>query len=370
MKRTRIAFVLTNFGVGGAERQFWYLIDSIDRDLYDVHVLLISHTSRKPKIIENPTAHIRKYEMKWRFDIRIVFRLVKYIRANGIDLIQSQLFMDNQIARLVGLLCRRPVITSIRGEPNSRWFANRLEFGLQWLSAHFVVNSHWLKSAVVENGVAPQKITVIHNGIDPSSFQCPHDRGALRQKYGIPPESRVIGIVARLDPVKDHHTFFDVVRMVKEEIPNIFAVVVGAGEIRRDLERYVEEIKIKENTLFLGEVTDELPEVLRIMDVFLLTSKRESFPNVLLESTSAGVPIIASNIHGIPEIVEDKVNGFLTDVGDSAQMARRVIELLLDSSLRSCLAEKGLERVQEFSIPVMVRKYEKLYAEIFVPSER
>lgn len=361
--RKKIAFVLTSFDIGGAERQFWYLIDNINRDLFDVHVLLISHTNRKPEIHDHPTARIKKFTMSGRFDISIVFRVLGYIRANGINLIQSQLFMDNQIARLVGLLARRPVITSVRGEPNSRRLVRRLEFDLQWLSNHFVVNSNWTKSAVEENGVNPKKITVIQNGIDPSKFHCVEVKDVLKQKFGIPSESPVIGIVARLDPVKDHHTFFDAVRIVKDEIPSVVAVVAGAGDILPDLERYCEEIGVRRNVLFLGEVTDELPEVLKILDVFLLTSKRESFPNALLESASAGVPIIATDIHGIPEIVEDGVNGYLTPAGDSAHMARRAIELLQDSSLRADFAQNGLERVQKFGIRAMVDKYEKLYME-------
>jgi len=272
--------------------------------------------------------------------------------------------MDNQIARVVGLVSRRTVITSVRGGPTLGWFRTRVEYGIQWLSARVVVNSHWLKGILVDDGVKPEKIVVIHNGIDSVKFQCSSDKADLRRKFGIPTNASVIGIVARLHPMKDHHTFLDVVRKVRYSVPGTFAVIAGAGELHCELENYADEIGVGEITCFLTPVENEIPEVLRLLDVFLLTSRwGESLPNVLLEALSAAVPIVASNIHGIPEIVDDAVNGYLTEAGETEQMAERVTELLSNSSTRVRFVANGFKKVRAFSIAAMVRKYEDLYRE-------
>lgn len=364
MIRKKIAFFMSSFGIGGAERQYWYLINNIDRELYDVHLILISHPKSQPKIKSYPAAHVRVFEMKCRFDLRIVFHIAAYIRENSIDLIQSQLFMDNQIARVVGLLSRRTVITSVRGGPILGWFRTRLEYGIQFITARVVVNSHWLKGILVDDGVRPEKIVVIHNGIDSVKFQCSADKADLRRKYGIPPNASVIGIVARLHPMKDHHTFLNVVRKVRYAVPGTFAVVAGAGELHSELEKYADEIGIGDVTCFLVPMENKVPEVLRMLDVFLLTSRwGESLPNVLLEAFSAAVPIVASNIHGIPEIVDDGVNGYLTEAGETERMAERVTELLSSNSTRARFIANGFEKLRGFSIAAMVGKYEDLYKE-------
>lgn len=358
----KIAFFMSNYGVGGAERQYGYLIDTINRELFDVHVIQISHRSSKPSSAMYPAATVKTFEMRHRLDVRVLFRAACYIRRNRIDLIQSQLFLDNQIARAVGSLSGRPVISSVRGGPTQGWLRTRVEHGFQWMSKRVVVNSHWLKDFLVRDGVKSEKIVVIHNGIEPDKFRSSEGKVILRKKYGIEPDAKVVGIVARLHPMKDHRTFFDVVRRLRDRIPNIRAVVAGDGSLRGELERHVDEIGIRENVRFLGTVTQDLPEVLRILDVLLLTSRwGESLPNALLEAMSAGVPIVASNMHGVPEVVEDGVNGYLVEMGDSKRMAERVEILLRDNATRERFIENGTRKINEFSIPNMVRKYEELY---------
>jgi glycosyltransferase involved in cell wall biosynthesis len=361
----KVALFQSNYSVGGAERQYGYLIDTINRERFDVHVVQISHRSSRPNATLHPTATIKTFEMRHKLDVLMLFRIASYIRRNRIDLIQSQLFMDNQIARAVGFLSRRPVISSVRGGPTLGWLRTRVEHGFQWMSKRVVVNSQWLKGILVKDGVRSEKIVVIHNGIDPERFRSSADKTVLRGKYRIDPGTKVIGIVARLHPMKDHKTFFDVVGTLKVRIPDIRAIVAGDGSIRGELEHYVDQIGIRENVIFLGTVGRNLPEVLRVMDVLLLTSRwGESLPNALLEAMSAGVPVVAANMHGVPEIVEDDVNGYLVETGDTKRMAERVMTLLMNKEIRERIIGNATKTVEEFGIPGMVRKYEELYEQV------
>lgn len=236
------------------------------------------------------------------------------MRLNKIDILQSLLFMDNQIARLAALLTGKPVVTSERGEirPLHGWLNTWFEFRMQPLSERIVVNSNWLKEDLVKLGSKPEKGVVIHNGIDANFFKSNADPAITRQKYGVPSEAKVVGIVARLHPMKDHRTFFDAVGLMKASLPAIHAVVVGDGELRKTLHDYVKEIGIEKSVTILGTVTSSLPEVYRMMDILLLTSQwGESFPNVILEAMAASVPVVATNISAIPEIIIDGVNGYL-----------------------------------------------------------
>src|SRR3989344_3685092 len=364
----RVFFLLSNFRAGGAERQYFNLIRGISKQSFEVHVGLIAYGSSRPSpsLLESLSgAKVRLFERKHKADLSVVMAIAKYAKENNIDIIQSLLFMDNQIARMAGLLSRKPAITSIRGEilPLLGRLKSWFEYRMQALSKKIIVNSHWLKDYLVQHGSRPDKIVVIHNGTDPDNFRTNMDRDLLREKYKNQDAARVVGIVARLHPMKDHVTFFDAVKMIKQQIPAVHAVVAGDGELREFLKGYVRKIGIENDVTFLGTVTDALPEVYRIMDVFLLTSQwGESFPNVILEAMSASVPVIAANISAVPEIIEDGKNGYLVEKKDATLFASRAIKLLTNTRTRHSFIQNGLRRAEEFGVDKMVRKYEELYA--------
>lgn len=366
----KVMFLLSNFGVGGAERQYFNLIRGIDKREFEPYVGLIRYRGGKPSqaLLDSLAGvKLQLFERKHRADISVIMEIVRFARENDIDIIQSLLFMDNQIARLCGLISRKTVVTSIRGEilpllgRSKSWF----EYRMQALSKKVIVNSRWLKDYLVRHGSKPEKVVVIHNGTDSSKFKCDVDRLLLRDKYEVPRDARVIGIVARLHPMKDHVTFFDAVARIRQRIPKIHAVVVGDGQIRELLENYVKQLGIQGNVTFLGTVTDTLAEVYRIMDVFLLTSQwGESFPNVILEAMSASVPVVASNISAVPEIIDDGRNGYLVAQKNADLFAERAIDLLTNEDCRRLFAVNGLLTVERFRVEPMVKKYELLYKDL------
>jgi glycosyltransferase involved in cell wall biosynthesis len=366
----KVLFLLSNFRAGGAERQYFNLIHGIDKSAFEVHVGLIQYRDNRPSkaLLESlADVKVRLFERKHRADITVVTEIAGFARENNIDIIQSLLFMDNQIARLAGLISKKTVVTSIRGEilpllgKHKCW----LEYKMQVLSAKVVVNSHWLKEYLVQHGSRAEKVVVIHNGTAARKFRSEADRSVLLAKYGIPRGTKVIGIVARLHPMKDHRTFLDVVKLVQQKLPGVHAVVAGDGELMESLKSYVKKIGIENSVTFLGTVTEALPEIYRIMDVFLLTSQwGESFPNVVLEAMSASVPVVASNISAVPEIIEDGRNGYLVPKRNASLFADKTITVLTNGNLRKLFVANGLTTVEQFGVDPMIKKYERLYRDL------
>jgi glycosyltransferase involved in cell wall biosynthesis len=366
----KILFLLSNFLAGGAERQYFNLIHGIDKQAFEVHVGLIQYRNSRPSKALFESLHdvrVRLFERMHRADLSVIREISQYARQNNIDVIQSLLFMDNQIARLAGLISRKPVVTSVRGEPLPLLgrYKTWLEFRMQGLSKKVVVNSNWLKANLVGHGSNPEKVVVIHNGTESGNFRSDADPAVVRTKYGIPEDAMVMGIVARLHPIKDHVTFFDTVKIVRESYPSVHALVAGDGEMMVALKEYVKKIAIEKNVTFLGTITDELPDVYRIMNVFLLTSLSESFPNVILEAMSASVPVVATNISDVPAIICDGQNGYMVEIRNPTMMAERVISAMSNPQVRELFIRNGLARVEEFGVKAMVKKYEQLYGEIY-----
>ena len=366
----KILFLLSSFRAGGAERQVFNLIHGINKSHYEVHVGLIQYRDSRPTqvLLESLSGvYVKLFERKYKADLSIITEIAKYARENDIDIIQSLLFMDNQIARLVGLISRKPVVTSIRGEilpllgKSKSWFEHRMQI----LSKKIIVNSNWLKEYLVRCGSRSEKVVVIHNGTESGNFTSNADPLMLRRKYGIAEGAKVIGIVARLHPMKDHVTFFDAVKLVRESLPSVHAVVAGDGELQETLKEYVREIGLENNVTFLGNVTNDLPDIYRMMDVFLLTSQwGESFPNVILEAMSASVPVVATNISAVPEIIEDGTSGYMVEKKHAALIAERTLKVLSDADLRREFVRNGLKRVEAFTVEKMVKNYEQLYTSI------
>ena len=293
--------------------------------------------------------------------------VAKYCKNNKIDAIQSLLFMDNQIARFSGLLAGVPIITSVRGEigPLLGKWKTRFELKAQRLSDRIVVNSEWLKTYLVQLGSNPDKIIVIYNGTDYERYQNNDDRRKLKKKYAIPGQVNVITIVARLHVMKDHETFLRTVKVLKESSMAVMALIAGDGDERYRLESKATEMGLADCVRFLGNVSDNISEIYRITDVFVLTSQwGESFPNVILEAMAAGVPVVASCISAVPEIISDGENGFLVEKKNHSGFADKAARILEDEDLRQKLVENGRKTVKEFSVQKMVERYESLYQEM------
>ena len=369
--KIKVLFLLSNFRAGGAETQYANLISNINRKEFEPVLGLIQYKNSIPSedfISRFGDVEVKIFERKHIIDFFVIFRICCFVYLRGINIIQSQLFMDNQIARFVGLLTRRPVITSVRGEIGALLSKNkmRFEFLAQFLSSRIVVNSLWLKDYLVDLGSKPDKVVSIYNGVDFSRYECDLDKEELRKKYHLEARSPVVTIVARLHPMKDHITFFDTIRILKSSYPNLVALVIGDGEEKDHLQQYVTSHDLDHNVRFLGVVGDKLAEIYQLTDLLLLTSQYgESFPNVILEAMSVSVPVVASNISAVSEIIDDSNNGFVVNKRNSDQFSEKSLLILSDLALREKIINKAKQNVRTFDIPTMVDNYETLYSSLF-----
>lgn len=367
MNKISVLFLLSSFQTGGAETQYGNLIRNIDRKRFIPILGLIHYKNNVPSeqfLDRFGDVERHHFVRKGKFDISVILSIALFAKKNNIDLIQSQLFMDNQIGRFAGLLSRVQVITSVRGEiepligPKKMWF----ELKTQLLSDKIVVNSNWLGRYLLKCGTNNKKIVAIYNGIDYSRLVCKARREDLRRKYHIPESDHVITIVARLHPMKGHTTFLKVISIIKDTLPNLTVLIVGDGDERKSLETYSRKLNLHDTVRFLGDIAEDINEIYRVTDLLMLTSQwGESFPNVILEAMSAYVPVVASNISAVNEIVDDSKNGFLVDRKDTDDFARKAITILNDKNLSERLTSAGSKKVGLFNIPVMVMKYEDLY---------
>lgn len=209
-----------------------------------------------------------------------------------------------------------------------------------------------------------KKMGIIYNGIDLSAFSEPIHVIAKKASLEIAPESQIVGMVARLDPVKNHGMLLRAFQKVASRFPDSRLLIVGDGPMRSDLESLAKTLEISKQVHFLGSRQD-IPELLKIMDIFVLSSFSEGMSITLLEAMAAGVPVVATDVGGNREVVAEGKNGFLVPNDDMEVLSQRLALLLRDQQVRSAMGKAGRQRAEaHFSLEHTVTRYTRLYYKV------
>jgi glycosyltransferase involved in cell wall biosynthesis len=210
--------------------------------------------------------------------------------------------------------------------------------------------------------VSPEKIRLVYNAVDVRRFADAHQQDRILLDSG--KSARFIAVLANMySRVKGHTCLVAAARIVCASEPHAIFLLIGDGPERRQLEAQVRDAGLDNNIVFLGRRTD-IPELLACCDLSVMPSESEAFPNALLESMSAGLPVVATNVGGSTEIIENGINGMLVPPGDPEKLAAAVLLLLRDSRLAKTLAQAGQNHMQEqFSFERLMGALEQLYKE-------
>ena len=364
----RVMFVITSMPVGGAETLLVELIRRMDRERFQPELCCLKYydvlgeeLAREIPTFTGLLAH--------KYDVGVLGRLKRLMRQRKIDAVVTVGTGGDKMfwGRLAGWLAGAPVICSSlhsTGLPDHVEFLNRL---LSPLTDAFiaVAESHGCYLAAHE-GCPAKKIRVIPNGVDVERFHPRWPDRALQQELGLDANAPVVGIVAALRPEKNHELFLQVAAMVRAKLPAARFLVVGDGPQRATLEKLAENLNITEAVRFLGTRSD-VPELLSLMDVLVLTSHMEANPICLLEAMASEKPVVATRVGSVPETVLDGRTGFLVPAGDSEALAQRVLELLTDRVRAATLGLAGREHViAHWSVDRMVQGYEDLLTRIYM----
>lgn len=223
-----------------------------------------------------------------------------------------------------------------------------------------------VKEALVRyEGLGPERVEVIYNGVDPAAFTlAENDRDRVRAELGVAGDDFVLLQVARLDALKDHATAVRTLERVVRKYPDVRLVLVGDGPQRGAIEREIASRGVAPWVRLLGQRHD-LPQLYRAADAFFLTSVSEGIPVTVLEAMAAGLPVIATGVGGLPEIVAPEETGLLAAAGDDAALAAHVGRLARDPGAARRLGEAGRKRLEAgFTQSRMHAAYARRYEEM------
>jgi glycosyltransferase involved in cell wall biosynthesis len=226
--------------------------------------------------------------------------------------------------------------------------------------------SDGVKKVLVDGGVPAKLIEVIPSGIDFAPYAQARHSDYLRREFHFAPDDYLVGIVAQLEDHKGHTYLIQATKILKQHAPKIKVIVVGSGSLQMELDRQARDLAVDDIVYFLG-FREDVPQLLSSLDLFVLSSHLEGLGSSLLDAMACRLPIVATMVGGIPEVVIHRETGLLVPPRDPGAMAEAILKLYLDRTFASRLGEKGYEVVhQKFSAEAMadrvVALYEKLAA--------
>jgi glycosyltransferase involved in cell wall biosynthesis len=360
--KIKIMYLITGLNVGGAELVLLRLAKGLDKKRFETFVYSILPIGKVGERMQQEGIRVESLGVRMKYDFRALFRLIAKLRTERPDILHTFLFHSNLIGRIAGRIAHVPIIiSSIRNEYFGGFFRERL---LKWTDSLCTITTIVSQRAAERMRrlqiVSAEKIKVIYNGVDTDKFVKINSQEA-RKNLGIK-GGPVFVSVGSLTEQKGYPYLFEALANLKGEYPDLVLLVIGEGPERQALEKNVRTLKLENAIRFLG-VRENVVDYLNAADIFILASLWEGLPNVVIEAMACEVLVIATNVGGVSEIIDDGVNGFLVPSRDAMALAQKIRYALELSDVRrreiGAAARKKV--VEHFSLETMISAYVELY---------
>jgi len=294
--------------------------------------------------------------------LRSAMTLSGILRSGGYQVVNSHAYMTAIETWLAGLVSgvRPPKVFTLHLQ-ETQWMYPLMGRTAGFLARRTVTVCRSTLDRLAGSGLSRHQMRLIYNGVDVESF--------TMSRKGQAGDSLKVGVVARLVERKGHRFLLQAMARLStdETCPTFTLEIVGDGPVRADLENLTRELGLSDSVTFLGD-TKDVPSVLADLDIFVLPSTYEAFPVSLVEAMCSGVAIVATNVDGVPELVEDGVTGVLVPPANVDELAGAMKELLVNSDKRVSMAKAGVALVRDgFTIDHMVMGYEELFLSLADP---
>ena len=363
----RVMFVITNMPVGGAETLLVELIRRLDRERFAAELCCLKHFGPLGEVLAREVPAFTGL-LSHKYDFAVFGRLRRLLADRQIDAVVTVGTGGDKMfwGRLAARAARVPVVCfslHSTGLPDHVELPNRLLAPMT--DAFIAVAPSHGEYLVRCEGCPRRKVRVIPNGVDTDRFHPRWPDRSVLEELGMQADTPAAGIVAALRPEKNHELFLRAAALVHAQRPAARFLVVGDGPRRASLEHMAADLRLTHAVRFLGTRAD-VPAVLSILDVLLLTSHMEANPVSILEAMASEIPVVATRVGSVPETVCDGENGYLAAPGDAEAMAAHTLALLDNRKRAEALGRAGRETVlRHWSIDRMVGGYEQLIEEIY-----
>jgi glycosyltransferase involved in cell wall biosynthesis len=373
MPKINLLYVITKLELGGAQKHLLDLITHLDKKRYNVFLftackgLLIPDalsieglTLKCSRFLERPINPLK--------DVLALIEIYRFIKRNKIDIVHTHSSKAGILGRLAARLAKtRLILHTVHGwsfNNHQSFFCRNFYICLERFCAQFtdklIVVSRHDKQKGLENHIGDEdRYILIRYGINSLEFNLKDQN--IRKELGIDTNDLVVGMVSCLKPQKSPQDFIRLANLTHQVLPNVKFLLVGDGILRKTIEKLIYKFNLKTEVILTGWRQD-IPRILSIIDVFVLTSLWEGLPVAVLEAMAASLPVVATHTGGIAELVSEAKTGFLVKPRSITEMAEKISSLLRDGKSRKQIGQNARNSLSsDFSIPNIVKYTDNLY---------
>jgi len=364
-KKTRIMQITHDLAIGGLQKVVVNLCKNIDKSKFDVSVLCLRELGEFASEVMDFGINVRHLPQKENgTDYFGFLKVAKILKKDKIDVIHTHNILPFTDGTIGGLIAR---VKRIIHTDHARDFPDKRRYMVaEWLMSQFAykvvgVSEHTTENLIRYEKISKNKITTVVNGIDGAKYNIDINKEKKRRELGLNDKGPIIGACVRLTEQKGITYLLNSITKVQKNFPDINVVIAGEGPLKEKLIKQSKELRIDQNVYFIGPRLD-IPEILKLLDIYVLPSIWEGLPMILLEAMAAECATIATKVGGIPTIIKNKQNGTLIDPKNSDQIASEITVLLKSPNLRAKYASNGLRMFRKkFTVEAMTKQYEQLY---------
>lgn len=371
MKKINILYLIVSFRSGGTQRQLVELLKNLNKERYEPIVACFEKQGNFLKDIQKmdiPIVEIKHSGKLFKPQvIKVIFCLSRLLKKEKISILHAFLSHPYVLGTLAAKIVGTPIV--IMSERNVDIYPKRRH----WLAGHItqmlvnkiIVNAEAIKKYLMgQHGTKDEKFSVIYNGVNLDRFNLQIDMAEKRKRLGLLSEFPTIGILASLSEKKDHHTFLKAVGLMVKKIPSMQALIIGEGPLREKLQNMARQLGVGKNVKFLGN-REDIPGILALLDILVLSSVREGFPNAILEAMAAGKPVVATDVGGCRELVQHGKTGYLVPPKRPDLLLDAIEKMLVDKEKAIEMGAMGRNWVLgNHSSSKMAYETEKVYEDL------
>ncbi|MBL7087028.1 MAG: glycosyltransferase family 4 protein [Candidatus Cloacimonetes bacterium] len=380
-KKIEVLHTITRLIIGGAQENTILTAQLLDNNKYDVEVVSGTQLGAEGSLFEEAkkrNVEVVKFsnlvrEISPVKDLIHLFEMIFFLKKKKYHIIHTHSSKAGIIHRIAAKIAKVPIIIhtvhgwSFNDELSS--FSKKFYILLEKICSTFTdkiitVTDYDIKKGLTENIGKSKQYTTIHSSIEIERYKTPSkSKLKIIKELGINENNIIVGTVSRMSAQKAPIDFMKAAKIICQKYPNTQFLFVGDGELRNEVENYIIQNGLVGKVILSG-LRHDVPNMLHVMDIFILSSLWEGLPRVFSQAMAAKLPIVATKVNGAPEAIEEGENGFLVSPGKPQEMADKIEILLENDKLRKKMGEKGYRIVDPaFNVVNMVKNIEVVYEE-------
>ena len=350
----RVLHINTERTWRGGEQQTLNLIKGLNDHHVTSHLICQPNS---PLAEKAQAAQVTSFpvNMHGELDLKACWNIRSVIKKNNYDILHSHTSHAQTLAYLASIGTHTSRLTTRRVDfsifRRSFLRLNRIKYRI--MADSYIAISHLIKDVMVGDGIPADRIHVVHSGIDPQRFT-QADQSDLQSEFAIQDHEKVVINVAHLAEHKGQRFLLRSIPLVLEQMPEVRFFIVGGGSLLNELQELVAQLGVKDRVVLTGFRSD-VAAFYHLADLFVMSSVEEGLGTAILDAAAMGLPVVATNAGGIPEIIEDGVTGRLVPPAEPEQLAAGIVDALMHPDSSRCMAAKGQKKIQsEFTTEAMV----------------